>query len=169
MKNRKNHQKDKNDLIISKKQEKQGQAMVEMALVLPIFIFIIIGIVDFGRVMHSMSNLNHQCIQGARAGSKRIRPLIAKNLFTNTTHPDTEAIVAAFWKNQSPIMNKSSYNVNSTNNEPKIEGWGKDSQSITVSATYDIEIITPIIGSLIGKENTSGRIRLSATATEKKE
>jgi hypothetical protein len=159
----------KNKKYEQKLPKKQGQALVEMALVLPIFIFVVIGIIDFGRAMHCMSNLNHQCIQGARAGSKRIRPLIAKNLFTETTHPDTATILAAFWQNQSPIMNKGSYNVNGINNEPEIEGWGKDSQSITVSATYDMEILTPLIGSLVGRDNTSGKLRLSATATEKKE
>ncbi len=147
----------------------KGQALVEMALVLPIFIFLVIGIIDFGRAMHSMSNLNHQCIQAARAGAKRIRPLIAKNLFTDSTHPSTEAIITAFWHNQSPIMNKSGYNMDEENNQPKIQGWGKNSESITVSATYDIDILTPLIGSLVGKKNSSGRIRLSATATEKKE
>ena len=155
--------------IMSIKTKTKGQAVVEMALVLPIFIFIIIGIFDFGRSMHCLSNLKHQCIQAARAGTKRIRPLVAKNLFTPTTHPTVASITEAFWQNRSPMMPLKSYNTDNPDNSPTIEGWGANSVSITVSATYDLEIITPLIGSLIGSQNKSGKIRLSATATEKKE
>ncbi|MDD3002089.1 MAG: hypothetical protein PHF29_10080, partial [Candidatus Riflebacteria bacterium] len=112
---------------------------------------------------------NHQCIQAARAGTKRIRPLVAKNLFTSTTHPTVASITEAFWQNRSPMMIPKSYNTQNENNKPTIEGWGTNSTSITVSATYDLEIITPFISSIIGRQNKTGKITLSATATEKKE
>ena len=60
----------------NKNKPTRGQALVEFALVLPIFIFVIFGIVDFGRAFHCWTSLNYQCIQAVRAGTKdRIRLL----------------------------------------------------------------------------------------------
>ena len=46
-----------------------GQALVEFALVLPIFILLLMVLVDFGRVVYAQNAINQGAREGARAGS----------------------------------------------------------------------------------------------------
>ncbi|TEB06998.1 TadE-like protein [Pelotomaculum schinkii] len=47
---------------------KQGQALVELALVLPILIMLVMGTVEFGRIFHSYLLITNAAREGARAG-----------------------------------------------------------------------------------------------------
>jgi Flp pilus assembly protein TadG len=47
----------------------KGQAMVETALLLPIIIMLLFGIVDFGRAFHAYLTLDHAGREAARLGS----------------------------------------------------------------------------------------------------
>lgn len=145
------------------KSSKKGQGIVEMALVLPIFLIVFIGIFDFGRALHCWSNLNYQCVQAARAATKRIHPLIARNVFSASTHPSIEEVRNAFWKNQSPMMPRTDYS------EPVFNGVGDNSQVVEVRASFNLSLYTPIMGGLVGGENKDGAITLHATASERKE
>ncbi|MFA5881196.1 MAG: TadE family protein, partial [Eubacteriales bacterium] len=47
----------------------QGQAIVEMALVLPILIMLIFGIVEFGRILNTNMIVTDLSREGARKGA----------------------------------------------------------------------------------------------------
>ncbi|TEB16845.1 TadE-like protein [Pelotomaculum sp. FP] len=47
---------------------KQGQALVELALVLPILLMLVMGTVEFGRIFHSYLLITNATREGARAG-----------------------------------------------------------------------------------------------------
>lgn len=143
--------------------KKNGQAVVEMALVLPIFIVLLIGIFDFGRALHVWSNLNHQCVQAARAGTKRINPLIARNVFSTSTHPPLEELQTEFWRYRSPLMPQDQYS-NLT-----FSGVGTNDQTVEVKASFNLTLYTPILGSVIGGEKGSGALTIHASAQERKE
>jgi hypothetical protein len=51
-----------------------GQALVEFALILPIFLILLFGIIDFGRYVYTANSLNNAAREGARIGSVGIRP-----------------------------------------------------------------------------------------------
>jgi len=146
----------------------RGQAVVEMALVLPIFIFVIVGIFDFGRALHSWSTLNFQCTKAARLAAKRLSPLIARNLYTPETHTplgqqeDIYGVHDEFWKYRSPAMAAADYDVT-------FDGVGTDARNVTISATYRLNMITPFLGALVGGSNSDGAIVLSASVTVEKE
>ncbi|KAF1081280.1 MAG: hypothetical protein GQF41_2548 [Candidatus Rifleibacterium amylolyticum] len=146
----------------------RGQAVVEMALVLPIFIFVIVGIFDFGRALHSWSTLNFQCTKAARLAAKRLSPLIARNLYTPETHTplgqqdDVYGVHDEFWKYRSPTMAEADYDVT-------FEGVGTGTQNVTISATYNLKLITPFMGSILGGSNGDGTIVISSSVTEEKE
>lgn len=149
---------------MNKYKKNVGQATVEMALVLPLFLFTVIGIFDFGRAMHAWSTLNYQCIQAARAATKRIHPLIARDMFTPTTHATIETVDAVFWKFRSPMMAKSNYST------PVFDGVGVNgAETVVVKASFDFSPITPLLGSFVGGEGKPGTITLSASAKERKE
>ena len=47
----------------------RGQALVEMALILPVLLLIIFGIIEFGRIFNAHITLTHASREGARAGA----------------------------------------------------------------------------------------------------
>lgn len=47
---------------------KRGAAMVEFALVLPLFILLVFGIIEFGRAFYTWSLMSEAVREGARAG-----------------------------------------------------------------------------------------------------
>jgi Flp pilus assembly protein TadG len=147
-----------------KNRKKVGQATVEMALVLPLFLFTVIGIFDFGRVMHAWSTLNYQCIQAARAATKRTNPLVARDMFTSTTHAPEASVRAAFWRFRSPMMSESNYGTIEFN------GVGVyDVKDVQVKASFEFSPITPLLGGLVGSGSKPGTITIHASANEHKE
>lgn len=147
-----------------KLRKKSGQATVEMALVLPLFLFTLIGIFDFGRVMHAWGTLNYQCIQAARAATKRIQPLVARDMFTSTTHTPEDSVKKVFWRFRSPIMTENNYSA------IEFSGVGAYGiETVEVKASFDFSPITPLLGSLIGSGSKPGTITIHAVAKERKE
>lgn len=146
-----------------KKQKNSGQAVLEIALVLPIFIILLIGIFDFGRALHCWSNLNYQCVQAARAATKRINPLIARNVFSSTTHPGITEVQTEFWRYRSPLMPQSEY----TN--LSFAGIGTNDQTVEVRASFNLSMYTPILGPLVGGSQKDGALTINAAARERKE
>lgn len=143
---------------------KRGQAIVEMALVLPIFIFLLIGIFDFGRALHAWSNMNYQCMQAARAATKRINPLIARNLITPTTHPSLTEVQAAFWNYKSPMTPQDQFS------NVVFNGVGTSDATVEISASYNLTLFTPLVGGLVGGSGSgNGSLTISAVARENKE
>ena len=149
------------------KKNKKGQAMVEMALVMPIFLLIIIGIFDFGIALHCWSSLNHQCVQAARLACKRNNQLIARNLYLSTTHTSLADVQKAFWDARSPIMKVSDYDTIDWSST----GIENGQDSVTVSASYNLTLMTPFVAQIINNSNDSanGALKITASATEKKE
>lgn len=148
-------------MITNKK--RTGQAVVEMALVLPVFIVLLIGIFDFARAFHCWSNLNHQCVQAARAGTKRINSLIARNVFSATTHPDIEEVQKEFWRYRSPLMPEDKYsNIAYT-------GIGTADREVEVRASFNLSLYTPLLGGLIGGSSKDGALTINAIAKDRKE
>jgi len=52
----------------------RGQAMVEFALVAPIFFLLLFAVIDFGRYVYTANGLNEAAREAARIGSVAIRP-----------------------------------------------------------------------------------------------
>jgi hypothetical protein len=142
----------------------KGQAIVEMALVLPIFIFMLIGIFDFGRALHAWSNLNYQCIQAARAGTRLKRKLVgAGNIIAPSLYPTMDDVQKAFWKYRSPLMPQDKYA------NLSFSGVGTTNKTVEIKASFNLTLYTPVIGSLIGGNNKSGGLTIHASAMETKE
>ena len=153
------------------RKNRKGQAVVELSLVLPIFLLVIIGIFDFGRALHCWSSLNHQCVQAARAASKRSNQLVARNLFLSTTHTSLADVQKIFWSSKSPIMGQDDYDsIDWSATGIGATGIGANTDTVTVSASFNLTLMTPLISKMISNGSTKdGCIKISASATEKKE
>ena len=142
--------------------KKRGQGIVELALVLPIFIFVFLGIVDFGRAFHSWSTINHMCVSAARVACKRQMLNIATNVYTPTTHASVEAVTAEFWKYISPLTPQSKITLD-------MVGVGTSGDTVTIKATVQFEPWFPFAGALMGESGSKGAITLSTVALQRKE
>jgi len=150
------------------KKQKKGQALVEFALVLPIFLIVVFGIIDFGRILHSWASLNNQCVNAARAGAKRNTFLFGNSLFLNDSHASEQAVLDAFWSMQSPFMqSRGDFNQDNPDNKPTLSGVGTNNPTVSVSASYRLSLITPFLSSAIG--NKDGTFTINAVSSEDKE
>jgi hypothetical protein len=71
----------------------RGQALVEFALVLPIFAMMLFGIIDMARFVSGLNSMNEVAREAARAGSVALRPAECASLTRN-------ACVAAVVRNR---------------------------------------------------------------------
>lgn len=106
----------------------KGQSLVEFALVLPLLILLLFGIIDFGRIFHAYLTLDHAGREAARAASIGKDDTSIKNVAVNNASSINlkEEKVSIF-----PVGSKSS---------------GSD---VTITITYPVDFLTPVIGKLI--------------------
>jgi Flp pilus assembly protein TadG len=109
--------------------KKKGQALIEIALALPILILFFCGIVDFGRILHAAASLEMVAQESVRlAGLGR---------------DDSE--VTQFALDKSDINDKASINVAITPSYSQ----RKAGDYVTVNITYPIKYITPVINTIL--------------------
>lgn len=123
----------------------RGQALVEFALVLPIFVLMIFGLVDLGRAVFINNSLAEAARDGARYGSVQARAF-----------DDASRDAVADWVEDrlSGIPNPN-ITVACTPASPAFGCTVNDVLVVTVQA--DIDMITPIIGQIVGPLSLEGR------------
>ncbi len=111
----------------------QGQALVEMALVLPILIMLIFGIVEFGRILNTHLVVTELSREGARKGAiGETDSNIVTTIQNNATASD---------------LNVSDLTITI---DPVSAGKRARGTSVKVEVTYQVDLIAPVIGTLIG-------------------
>ena len=68
---------------------RKGQVLVETAIILPILLLLIFGLIDFGRAMYTKNTLNNAARAGARvaAVTKSLTPVSPAALFSSSAEP----------------------------------------------------------------------------------
>lgn len=135
-----------------------GQAILEMALALPIFMLFLIAIFDFARVFHAWASLNNQVVTAVRLATRRQHSLI-RGIYGPNTHTPREKVLEAFHKQKSPWIPSNWIS------KPLLLGVGDNSREVTISATCTVELITPGAGLFF----YGNKYVLNATAREAKE
>lgn len=123
----------------------RGAAAVEFALLLPLVLLIVCGIIDFGGMLHAQVTLT----QAAREGSR----VAALQQTYDYTEIDDRTKAAAV----SPLLTKDKISVEAPQTCP-------DEPDALVKVSYAFEYITPIGGfaSLFGGDGFDNSIKLSA-------
>lgn len=116
----------------------RGAAAVEFALVLPLLLILIFGIIDFGRMLNAKITLTEAAREGSRA---------AALLGADAGADRARTAAAGFAINDPDVAECPS-------------SAGPDDNA-TVTVTYDFQFITPI--SLLFGANGDGTVKLSAT------
>lgn len=80
-----------------------GQAIVELAIVLLLLLFLVLGIFEFGRAMYTKNTLTHAARAGARAA------VVSPNLTSNSAPANKDCQYDAYDPNNSSTYNSTSY------------------------------------------------------------
>jgi Flp pilus assembly protein TadG len=109
--------------------KKEGQAVVETALVLPIIIIILAGIIDFGLLFNNYMIISNAAREAARRASIGSTDLQIRTTVTNQTST----------LQQSKLR---------TTIYPS-ESLRRKGEEVSVTIDYDYKLITPIISAII--------------------
>jgi Flp pilus assembly protein TadG len=118
----------------------EGQAMVEFALILPLLILLLCGIIDFGWIFGNQLILNN-------AGRDTARTM-AINYDINGGDVANDATTLSTFQNRlgaGNYLNNSNLVVNST-----LSGSGAE-EKVTVTATYPLPFLTPLLSTILQK------------------
>ena len=120
-----------------------GQSLVEFAVILPLFLTILLGAVEFGRGFQSWLTLSNAAATGARTAAVG----------------QTAAEVEAATRNAAVTLDQGALTVQVTNAE------GPTGEPVTVHVEYTMTMMTPFFAPLV----PGGVIPLEAEATQRLE
>jgi len=110
----------------------KGQSLVEFAIILPVVLIILIGMLEFGLILNAYLSINNCSREGARLG------------VVGGSDNEIENLI----KSISPNLNtdKLSVSINPS------QAYRKRGESLTVTVEYSYDVITPIISIIINEE-----------------
>lgn len=126
------------------KRQQRGQSMVEFALVLPIMLLLMMGMVDFSRMLGVYLILQHSAREGARLG------------ITGAT--DSEIVSRV--QGTATTLAPSALTVTIT----PAQGSRTSGSDLTVKCQYPYKLMTPLVSSIVG-----GTVNLTFTTTYRME
>ncbi|MFP5112714.1 TadE/TadG family type IV pilus assembly protein [Bacillaceae bacterium C204] len=107
----------------------KGQSLVEFALIVPLLIILLFGIIDFGRIFHVYLTIDHAGREAARAAS------IGKD--------DTTVINTA-------VNDAASIGLTAGRVGVSPSGSRASGTNVTITINYPIDFLTPVIGNIVG-------------------
>ncbi len=107
------------------RKREDGQALVEFALVIPIFLLVLFAIVDFGMAFHAWITVTNSAREGARIGSVHAPAATIEQRVRDTA--DT--------------LDQGNLSVTVTNADDQ---GGQPGESVVVDVSYSYSLITPL-------------------------
>lgn len=157
--------------------DERGQALVEFVLLLPIFLLVVFGVIEFGRAFNYWIDMTHLANEGARYA--------AVNRWPSCPSTETSACSEQLRKylhdraNTGELGAELTYRVVPNSDSPKSLAAGGDAivicfpeggtpevgqaVRVTVRTTYTLSVVDGLLGALGLKE--VGKIDLGASAT----
>lgn len=106
-----------------------GQAIVEMALVLPLFFLLLFGVIEMGRVGYAYITVSNAAREGGRVA----------------TIGGTDLEVTSSIKNAATSLDPASLTINITPTQAlRLSGQG-----VTLKVTYPVQLVIPVISNVI--------------------
>src|ERR1043166_377552 len=121
-----------------------GQATVEFALVLPLFVLLAFGIIDFGRLFFAQMSVQHAMREAGRFA-------VTGNHLTDPDKPDhtlsrVDSIIQVA-QNAAQGIDVSGVQISSLEGGEHRPGRaGGPGDTVTISITVNLKLITPLIG-----------------------
>lgn len=118
------------------RKEERGQALIEMALILPILLLLLSGIVEMGRVGYAYVTVNNAARVGARVAS-----------IGGTDQDITTAVIQA-----APILDPANVTVQISPTPSERQSGGQ----VTIQVSYPVNLVIPIISGIMPDPFTVG-------------
>lgn len=132
-----------------KLKEEKGQSIVEFAIILPVLLLVLCGIIDFGWIYSNELSLNNCTREGARYGSIHAGEANAEEMITNRIlDVSTDS-----------LKKDMTIEVSFTNTTDPTAG------DVIITVESRIDILTPIVGVFFDNQ----QVELSSTVTMKAE
>lgn len=147
----------------------RGQAMVEFALVFPLFALLLFGIIDLSRYIYSNNSLSEVSRESARQGTVALRPAdcngltrvvciqtLAKTRLTAVAISlgDVQVVCQRLSSAGTLPISKNTDNCGTT--------W-RANDIVRVKITRNLGLITPLIGQFIGAAPMSGEAQVTVS------
>jgi Flp pilus assembly protein TadG len=123
--------------VKTKTTKHKGQALVEMALVLPILLLLLFGIIEFGRILNAYIMVSNASREAARYYSIR-------STDTNINNKVKDLVIE---KVPNIGINRDNITIN-------VGNPGTAEEKVTVTVPCDLQLITPIIKDIISSTGT---------------
>jgi Flp pilus assembly protein TadG len=144
-----------NKSISRKRSFVSGQELLEYALTLPIFVLMVMGVLDLGRAVYYYSALHNATREGARYA---------------IVHPcASDATILSIVKDFSIGLDLNLVVLRDPDNDGQFVEWGKE--LVQVPTSYSFTPVTPLIGQFLPIDPLDGkrRIYLLSSATMQRE
>lgn len=135
-----------------------GQSLVEFALVLPIFLLLLFGLIDIGRFVYTANALNQAAREGARFGSVAAWSAKCSSARDVCIRKETLGRLAGV-PGATVTVACRRYTAGSWSNPSAAGCRSNDLLDVTVDAQF--QVLTPVIGQLIGKTAVRGFAEVS--------
>ena len=112
------------------KRKDKGQAILEFALVIPLFILVLVGTAETGILVHDYLLVQIAAREGARYGA--------------VGHSDSE--IRQRVRDTAPTLDPADFTIAVTNAQ------GNRGEQVTVNVSYDVDLITPMMETLFGQD-----------------
>ena len=128
-----NHEKDGANIVRhteTLKRKDKGQATLEFALVIPLFVLVLVGTAETGILMHDYLLVQIAAREGARYGA--------------VGHSESEIQQRVL--DTAPSLDPAKFTIAVTNAQ------GDRGEQVTVDLSYDVDLITPMMETLFGQD-----------------
>jgi Flp pilus assembly protein TadG len=155
----------------SRRRRQSAQSLTEFALILPVLMLILLGVVDFGRVFYYWTSIANAAREGARyaithptaitsgckADPNNVKYRVKQE--AGTTMVLSDANVAVYWVDATTgAPTDAAANCNPLPGDQRIY---QNPNAVRVDVTYDFRAITPLISNFWG----GGALRIASSTT----
>ena len=130
----------------------KGQALVEFAIIIPILLAVLLGIVEFARAWQIQQVVTNAAREGARVGVINTNGLA-----------EVDAAIQVYLQSANMDMSQADWTTGTV-----LSSVSGDPDTVTVSYNYTYRLFGPVIN-LLGGGGTPGSVTLSSTAIMRNE
>jgi hypothetical protein len=145
-------------------QSEKGQGLVELAMILPLLIFLVLAIVDFSVLFYVYQSMEHGISEATRYGITGQQKPDPENRGNYLSREDSIKLVM---RENNPIivLDNSSFTFEHLSGTSWTTGSGGPNDISRVTVNYEWRPITPLVSALF----TGGKIPLRVSSTMKNE
>src|ERR1700694_1573807 len=155
----------------TRRRRQSAQSLTEFALILPVLMLILLGVVDFGRVFYYWTSIANAAREGARYGTthpsavattckadpNNIKYRVKQEAGTTMVIADSN--ITVYWVDSSTgVTTNASANCNPLPGDQRIY---QNPNAVRVDVNYDFRAITPLISNFWG----GGALRIGSSTT----